>query len=151
MGYCYQGKKLCCDICGRAGARKYSCPFGSCSPCAACAECRKEHKDKFTKVYHRQRGCEASHLAFVAHGLQRLSMLNDGKALRCSALNCDTGRVHVLFERLDGSTEGWYMNTEVYRSIDLGINVTPDNYRVFGELISAPPKFSYGRTTKQVA
>ncbi len=42
MGYSYAVKsgKLCCDLCGKEGARKRACPHGYCPAMALCMECR---------------------------------------------------------------------------------------------------------------
>jgi hypothetical protein len=151
MGYIYtrQGR-LCCDICGQPGARKAKCPFGYCQPIAVCPTCRKNHKSELSKEKHRERGCEKRHLAFVAHELEREAMLISGKAVRCSALGVDPSMVHVLFDRQDGTTEGWLMHADTYKAIELGVNATPDDYRKFGELHPAPDEFQFGRS-KRVA
>lgn len=66
MGFCYQGKLLCCDHCGHAGGvRKMRCPFGYCPSVAFCAECRKNKKDYLSKAKHREMGCEVAHAKFI--------------------------------------------------------------------------------------
>ncbi len=151
MGFCYTNDgRLCCDICGAAGAKKYRCPFGYCQATAACPRCRRERDELFGRAAHREHGCERLHNEYQAQQDEREAMLGDGKALRCSALGDDSGRVHVLFRRHDGQCEGWYMSSETYRSIPLGDNATPDDYRQHGVLSPAADSFSGGRTTKQV-
>ena len=44
MGFCYQGKRLCCDLCGTPGARKNACPVKWCQPIACCATCKDAGK-----------------------------------------------------------------------------------------------------------
>mgnify|MGYP007017464987 CR=1 FL=1 len=155
MGYCYDNHNiLCCDICGHSGGvRKYRCPWNYCSPTAACPECRKKHPDKFGKKYHRAHGCEKHHLEHYAWENERIALLTAGKAVRCSALGlADTpgipGKVHVLFQRSSGLdphcsnwTEGYYMSKGTYHAIPLLKNVTPDDYRQFGEIVPAPPEY----------
>lgn len=80
--------------------------------------------------------------------------LDGGQALRCSALGGSDqyhDRIHVLFRRKDGSTEGWYMASATYHAIPLGTLATPDDYRKHGELIAAPNEYDFGGTTKEVA
>ena len=69
--------------------------------------------------------------------------------MRCSALQDDDDRVHVLFQTLAGHI-GYYMAPATYHAIPMGETATPDDYRKHGELIPAPPDFGHGRTTKEV-
>ena len=152
MGYCWQGKKLVCDICGHAGARKYRCPFGYCSPAAACSKCRKEHTKKFGKAAHRAHGCEENHNRFMAERALEQSLLDSGFALRCSVKQAGPDRVHVLFRKKDNSTIGFYMKDATYASYPLGVPVTPEMYKdKQGYLLEiAPPTYEYGNVTKQL-
>ena len=70
----------------------------------------------------------------------------NGLPFRCSALGGkdDAGscRVHVLFRYVDESRcAGYYMTKETYSSISLGVDATPDDYRVHGTLEEAPKDF----------
>ena len=151
MGYIYtKSGKLVCDICGAAGARKYRCPFGSCPATAACPKCRKEHTAKFGKIAHREYGCEKFAAEFKAREELQQRLLDEGKAVRCSALTSGPGRVHVLFQTSDG-TVGFEMDADTYHAIDLIAPATPEDYEKFGTLIPAEPTFDFGRTSKQVA
>jgi hypothetical protein len=76
-------------------------------------------------------------------------MINLGIPVRCSALTVGD-KVHVLFRTKMG-TIGFYMDPATYDSFPLGKHVTPDDFRKHGELIPAPPEFSFGGTTKQVS
>lgn len=111
MGYCYQGKKLCCDICGFAGARKMRCPFGYCQATAVCANCRKAKKHP-NKAWHVSFGCQKNHEAFVATETKRKQLLNDGEALLMAAFGHDN-ICQVMFEAIRGHIVV-YMPTAVY-------------------------------------
>lgn len=102
MGFVYQGKKLCCDLCGTAGARKVNCPFGYCQAIAACPECRISKKDVLGKTGHRDRGCEAAHLKFEAEHAEREKLLAEGELILASGLGVDGGFVHAIFQGKDG-------------------------------------------------
>ena len=155
MGYSYHKNlrtgryNLCCDFCGSSGnTKKYRCPFGYCPPIAACPKCHKEHKDKFSKEFHRSSGCEKGHRDFERKNKQRELMLASGQPVRCSALSTGNGQVHVLFQTQVGTYSpcvGYYMSKATYDSIPLGDNATPDNYRVYGELTPAPEHFEYSK------
>ena len=157
MGYCYESGRngrrgrLCCDVCNKAGGvRKYPCPFGYCQPIAACRNCRRDKAREFGKEAHRENGCERMHAEFEANLRLSQSLLASGKAVRCSALSTDDGRVHVLFRKQDGTTVGHYMAHETYDAHPLGTPRTVDDYAAVGPLEPAPPEFGDGRTTKQV-
>lgn len=106
MGYCYQGNRLCCDICGAAGARKNKCPVGWCQPIACCPS----PKCKAGLAKHRKDVCASSckvrSAQFKAERQIESDMLAAGKAVRCSALGGANGMVHVLFRKADGTQEG---------------------------------------------
>jgi hypothetical protein len=151
MGYCYEGRKLCCDICGVAGAKKYRCPFGYCPATAACSNCRKKHTKTFGKAYHREHGCEKGHNEFVARERQQAELLQAGHYLRCSALSTGPQTVHVLFQNASGHTQGFYMPNSVYRAIPLLTSATPDDYAKHGTISPAPDTYSNGTISKQVS
>jgi hypothetical protein len=150
MGYCYEGKKLCCDICGKAGARKMKCPFGYCPAPAACPECRKTHAARFTKAAHVKMGCDAKHNAYMADLKSVADLKAAGKFVRCSALGVDSSKklyenseaVHVLFSNSD-STIGYYMTADTYHAIKL-YAATPEDYEKIGPLMPAPSDFHHG-------
>lgn len=141
MGYVYQGRKLCCDMCGKAGARKMHCPFNWCSSTAVCADCRKSRKHDLSRDYHRERGCERSAERQVERYRATQALLDAGAFLRCSAMNTDGNRVHVIFRNGTGQEQGWYMPSEAYAAIALGADATPDDYRAHGALTEAPTHF----------
>jgi len=143
MGNFYdQDNRLCCDFCGvSGGVRRYKCPFGYCKSIAACPSCRKKHKEVFSKGYHREQGCEKSQMEFDEREAKKEGLLNDGKAIRCSALGVEDGKVHVLFRKKDGSMEGYCMSKELYNMFQLLEVVTPDDFKQHGELKEASNSF----------
>jgi hypothetical protein len=143
MGYSYVGRKLCCDYCGKPGARKMRCPFGNCPAPAACPECRKTHRQKFIKAAHIAMGCDEQHNAYMAELKKTADMKAAGEFIRCSALGVEGKGVHVLFAG-QSTTIGFYMPTEVYRAIPLGVIATPADYSKLGDLTPAPSDFHHG-------
>jgi len=145
MGYSYDMRgRLCCDSCDNSGnVRKYKCPFGYCQALALCCACAKTHKSLRSKEHHRERGCEKYHNEFVASQALRLALLQAGKSVRCAALDAPPYGVHVLFQTMDGTTEGFYMAKETYHVIPLGNPATPDDYRQHGTLTPAPSDFNF--------
>src|SRR5438309_912895 len=78
MGFIYQGKKLVCDFCGTAGARKMNCPHGYCQAYATCASCRtlKRHKlvnDSHSTCKERMEESAAKLAEFKAGGLDLIA------------------------------------------------------------------------------
>ena len=150
MGYSYSNNgKLCCDICSKAGARKYRCPFGHCPAIAACPACRRAKSELFTRAYHAENGCKTGHEKHLAWLAEREHIITEGQAVRCSAMRTDERTIHVLFQARD-RTEGWYMSKETYDVLPLLDNFTADDYREHGQLTPAPADYGRGRTTKQV-
>lgn len=145
MGYSYCGRKLCCDMCGQPGARKYKCPFGYCQAIALCPECAKSEKGKKarSKDYHRETGCEKAAIEFLAVMNKEKVLLAQGKAVRCAALGSDHGAVHVLFKKADGTCVGYYMSKQAYDSIPLGTPATPEDYTALGRLLEPAPSDFY--------
>jgi len=76
--------------------------------------------------------------------------LDAGDYLRAAASGLDDGNVHVLFRNKDGRYLGFFMADAAYDAIPLGTDASPDDYRKFGPLETAPPDFD-GRTTKEVS
>jgi hypothetical protein len=158
MGFCYEGKKLCCDTCSNAGARKKKCPYGYCQAIAQCPTCLKDPVQKAKlKAYHVH--CKASHERYVRTQQEKVGLILSGYFVRCSALGAGDKGVHVLFESMtsDGSpiTMGVYMAETVYQAFRLGDNVIYQDYvaeakRQGEPLRPAPSDFS-GKTTKQVS
>jgi hypothetical protein len=143
MGFCYEGKKLVCDICSAVGGvRKIKCPSGYCQAVAQCPECRKtkrlkrEHPD-----YHQY--CAARSAAYKAEQEYRAAVIESGQPVRCSALSVGENKVHVLFQTKGGGTLGYYMTSETYNALPMLRTYTPSDYRKFGELTEAPANY-YG-------
>jgi len=126
MGYVYQGRKLCCDICGAAGATKVRCPFGYCPACAACANCKKTRKvDVFSREVHSE--CEVRAAEFRAEREHEAAVLASGKWVRKGALSIP-GAVKVWFVNGAGETLAVAMPSATYRAFPLGATVTLDDY-----------------------
>ena len=126
MGYIYQGGKLCCDLCGAAGATKVLCPFGYCPACAACPNCKKTHKvDVFSRTAHSE--CEVRAAEFRAERAHEAAVLASGKWVRKAAVNIP-GAVKVWFRNGAGETLAVAMPSVTYRAFPLGATVTLDDY-----------------------
>jgi hypothetical protein len=142
MGFCYEGRKLVCDVCSAAGARKRKCPFGYCSSLAVCKTCW--NGPKFAKgawkASHKAHGCDVKHAAYVAKEAEKAAMLAEGKLLRVAALGKGDGTVHVIFRGKDGEV-GYLMSKEAYDAFPLGAPVTPEDYATVGTLTPAPTSF----------
>lgn len=141
MGYCYQGRRLCCDICGEAGAKKMRCPHGYCQPIACCDRdlCRDKLRDHRRKVCKTQ--CKPASDKYAMRESERKAMLADGKWLRCAALSVADDRVHVLFENASRQHVGRYMKPETYHAYPLLENRTIEDYEAVGELFEAPASY----------
>ncbi len=152
MGYCYQGNRLCCDVCGEAGARKYACPHGYCQAYAMCPKCHKDPKVMTAfKEMHVRNKCKELSAKFHAREAEKARMLAEGKAVRCSACSEEGHGIHVIFQRADGSTVGYYMSAETYHAIDYETHTTPEDYMNFGAVIPAEPTYANGAVSKDVA
>lgn len=153
MGYSYtQAGKLCCDICGEPGARKYPCPFGWCQAIAACAACRKSKAEIFTKAGHREHGCEKCHNEFQDRLAARSATITAGGFCLKAALSVwenktDTGIVHVIFEGANNVYQGRFMPKDVYHFQTGNETIEYFEQRHGGPLPVAPVDFH----TKQVS
>lgn len=146
MGYSYCHGLLCCDVCGDyGGVRKHRCPFGWCPKIALCQKCRREHPEMVTKDYHRKHGdCEKHHLAFEKQKARELQLLNEGSLLRRSALqHKDKGgwRIKVIFRGLLKAGKqlerAFWMAPRTYRTIELGVPATVEDYKALGKVTRA--------------
>lgn len=99
MGYCYsQSGSLCCDRCGKPGARKRQCPAGWCQPAALCRDCWNDpevkqawqtewHKDcpkhsaDFRAFLDRREKAEAAGLPWILAGV----LLDNGNVFAWTA------------------------------------------------------------------
>ena len=154
MGFRFREySKLHCDKCDcSGGVRKRPCPFGWCPPCALCPACYREIRSTggFSKQTHG--GCAMQQAAFRLEKIREQELLNEGRAVRCSALSVEGGRVQVLFRLKDGTTIGRFMSGECYNAIPLMKVATPEDYEALGigEIDIAPGEYQWG-TTKRVA
>lgn len=104
MGYCYEGRKLCCDACGHAGARKRPCPYGYCQAPAICEACWKGGKREECRQYHIDAHCKDKHEAYVAREAREAALVAAGGYLRVAAFG-PVGPVTVWFAGLAGEYE----------------------------------------------
>jgi len=129
MGFCYSGRKLVCDLCGTAGARKVPCPFGYCPSTAVCPACRKDpaKSAKLAKAHHAARGCEAGMARVRAESAKRAALLAAGHWLRVAAFG-PRGDVKVTFRNAAGAERSVMMAPAVYDAFPLGAPVTLADY-----------------------
>lgn len=129
MGFSYVGRRLACDMCGKAGGcRKVRCPFGSCPSVAVCPRCRKTRDVRLTKAYHRDHlGCERFAAHCAAEDAKREALLDAGKYLRVSAYG-PTGDVKVWFRNKAGDEKALLVPSAVYAAIKLGAPATIEDY-----------------------
>lgn len=144
MGFCYENGKLCCDICGHAGARKCRCPHGYCQSVACCTS----EKCKANLAEHRRTHCAIEckrlHAEFVETEARKAEMLSRGLFLRRAAVGVDGFRncVRVWFRNGQGAELVRFMAGQTYRALDLLDLATPDDYRAIGEVSETPRDFS---------
>lgn len=144
MGFSYQGGKLCCDICGEAGARKKPCPHEYCQPIACCN--RPECKAKLAA--HRQTNChvhcKAASEAFDRREEERQRRLDNGEFLRCAAVGVDGLKdcVKVWFRNKQGVEMVRHMAKATYDAFPLLESVSPEQFEKVGPLFVAPMEFA---------
>lgn len=98
-----------------------------------------------TKDYHRKHGdCEKHHLAFEKQKARELQLLNEGSLLRRSALqHKDKGgwRIKVIFRGLLKAGKqlerAFWMAPRTYRTIELGVPATVEDYKALGKVTRA--------------
>lgn len=139
MGYCYQGRKLCCDVCGEPGARKSHCPHGYCPAIACCSrpECRARLKEARKKC---NEHCKTAHEQFEMRRTIRARRLRGGDKLRCAAVTMQPAFscVKVWFETTHTRDIVRYMATATYRAFDLLEDVTIEDYATVGRVETEP-------------
>lgn len=141
MGYCYEGRKLVCDMCSTAGARKRRCPADNYCPAPAlCASCNAAvRKDGRWKDAHA--GCYAASAAYKAKQAERARRLEDGEYLRTSASTLwetHPDVVEVCFRNLTGAEVKLYMTRETYRAIGLGEAASTLDFAAHGATSTTP-------------
>ena len=138
MGFSYQGRRLCCDKCGRADGtvRRRHCPHGYCPTYAVCRACWSAGEREKNKAYHKAAGCQEKHEAFEAQLRERAELMEAGVPVRTAAVN-DGQVVKVWFRTASEELVRW-MPHESYDQ-DFGINATLDHYRGFGPVWTERP------------
>jgi len=146
MGYCYERTSsgrlsLCCDACGKAGARKVHCPYRHCPAVALCKECRAGEPGRDFKRYHVENDCKGKHEAFVAKLAETERRIAAGEFLRCAASSGEApdGWVKVWFRGANEAERIRYMPKASYDAISLGVDATEIDYAAFGPVLEAPP------------
>lgn len=142
MGYCYQGKRLCCDVCGTPGARKRACPYGWCPPLACCATCWKRDDNRFKhKAHHATCLCASEEMRLRDE--KREALLREGFAVRRAAryVGGDFTKVVALFTDARNNDSCFFMTKATYDAIPLGEPATPDDYRAHGAVVPCPVSF----------
>jgi len=128
MGYSYQGRKLCCDLCGVAGAVKVKCPFGCCPAIAACPDCKKTRKsDVFSREAHIAMECDVRAAEYAAEREREDAALAAGHWIRKAAIGIP-GAVKVWFRNLAGETMAVAMSADAYHAFPCGKVVTLSEY-----------------------
>jgi hypothetical protein len=142
MGYSYQGRSLCCDVCGTAGARKHRCPYNYCPALACCAACWKRNDENHFKHKHNHERCRARSDEMRLRDEKAASLLAEGKALRRAAANVGkTGAVVVLFRDAHNVETCFFMGKATYDALPLLTPATPDDYRAFGTVLPCTADF----------
>jgi len=144
MGFSYERTSsgrmsLCCDACGKAGARKYRCPYGYCYPVALCKECKSGEPGRDFKRYHVENDCKGKHEAYAAACAEHDRRIAAGEFLRCSAYSgdCPKGWVEVTFRGSTGERVR-YMPLTSYHAVDKR-DTTEADYAALGPVLEAPP------------
>lgn len=135
MGYVHtRTGQLCCDSCGKAGARKVPCPHGYCPPTASCADCRP----RVLLADHEP--CLAASQKMAADQALTDALLAVGEYVRTSAITDGAGNVRVGFRGAKGARAIFGMSRETYRSVPLMEPATPASFRAHGEVWPLPGK-----------
>lgn len=132
MGHRYDAVgRLVCDSCseGKPGTKYRKCPFGYCYGPDLCPECYRKHRAWFKKSNHKK--CEQRAAEIKANDEKRRRLIREGAAVRCSAVQEDSGKVRVWFSCIRGDLQA-LMAPEVYRAVPLLEVATLDDYRRHG-------------------
>ena len=131
MGFMYQGRKLCCDLCGVAGATKVHCPYGCCNATAACPTCKRTRKDRLSRAAHAD--CAILAAKWDAEESARATLLAEGHWLRRAACDAD-GATKVWFGNRADEVMAVSMPADVYRAIPITVVTTLADYeRIAGQ------------------
>jgi len=140
MGYCYEGKKLCCDVCGcTGGVRKRKCPYGYCQSPAVCGGCWKTYRVKFHS--HCDEHCRAAKALYDAERVVEQALLEEGHYVRRSAVRDHNApedweyAVKVWFRNKDGIEEVYRMEGNTYCAVDLVQPATPSDFAKHGRIV----------------
>ncbi len=141
MGYCYtRTGKLCCDLCGNAGARKQRCPHGYCQSLAVCMKDECKAKLKEYRKAHCATSCKKAHAELAARDQEENRRLNAGEFLRCSALSEQKPHHCVKVWFRNGKKEELvrYMTHEAYDAFPLCTPVSVEEYAAVGTVAVEP-------------
>lgn len=146
MGYCYGRSSsgryaLCCDHCGKVGARKRPCPYRYCPAVALCKECNAGEPGREYKRYHVENHCKEKHIAFTARWAETDRRIATGEFLRgaaCSEEDCPKGWVKVWFKGAC-SDRIRFMPSETYDAIPMLTDATEADYAAFGLVLEVAP------------
>ncbi len=144
MGYCYQGRKLCCDICGNAGACKRRCPVGYCQAVACCARAECKAKLREYRKTTCASECVKASARFHAEEALKAGLIERGFLIRCAAVQVDGFKdcVKVWFEDKFSRDHIRYMATKTYHAFELLRPTTEGEYMQHGEVASEPKEFA---------
>ena len=150
MGYCFEGRRLVCDGCGRAEGttRKRKCPEGWCQAAALCPECWKGAVGAEWRAPHES--CAKSHAVAEEQDARKRAILVAGGAVRVAAIatevygrtngvpdpaeKCDA--VLVVFRGGNGQEKCFLMAHATYDAIQLLEPATPDDYAKHGHVVA---------------
>jgi hypothetical protein len=132
MGYCYEGRKLCCDVCGVAGGvRKRKCQYGYCTPPAVCKGCWPTARPRIRSVC--DDSCAPAAKKLAESRRRERELLARGEFLRCSAVGRDE-TVEVWFRNAKGERRVFSMGRGTYRAIPLTRPATPECFQAYGSV-----------------
>jgi hypothetical protein len=129
MGYCYEGRRLCCDSCAVAGGvRKRRCKYNYCPPPALCAPCYASKRAKLREYCDTH--CKPASERYAAQRARDQELLAAGHYLRRSAMGRSdgSGLIDVRFRNLAGHEIVLAMPAETYRSRKLSEPSTPADF-----------------------
>lgn len=127
---------MCCDCCGKAGAKKRRCHYGYCPPPAICPTCwdKPEIKESMSAKNHQK--CKEWSAEHKAREEKEKALYAAGKVVRWSAIGIEGGYVAVSFRasQFTRDAKKYIMKKEIYDSIPLLEPATPEDYAFFGEI-----------------